>query len=229
MKKVEDNSFETYQLKVDEKYVFRFSYMKYFWRFLFVILAITKLASLYFDQHPKFYRVFNLFFMDDIPKQGPMFLKIFLNQKIPSEYLTSYPLIALISILGLLLVWWILLIITSTISINYKFVELKTGIISENLSSIDLIQVRDQDVITPWYNRLLGLGNVFVESKDPSTPHLWLRGLSAKDARFLYNLVRENSYINITDLRRSQIVEEKSKKKKQDKTDLEDDGDGYSD
>lgn len=231
MKRVEDNSFENYQLEVNDKYVFKFSFRKYFWRFLFLGLAIAKLVSLYFIEHPKFYRVFNLLFMDDIPKAGPMAIKVFLNQKIPSEYLTAYPLGLLILFLSSLGIWWILELLTSTISINYKFLELRTGILifNKKIETVELIQIRDQNINTPWYHRLLGLGNLNIDSKDVTTPHLSLHGLDASEAEELMNFVRENSYQNITDLRRSQIVENKSKKKNTGKNNLDDDGEGYSD
>jgi hypothetical protein len=93
-----------------------------------------------------------------------------------------------------------------------------------------LVQVKDQIIDTPWYDRILGLGNLKIESKDYTTPHLEFRGLSSSDAEQFMNYVRENSYLNITDLRRSQIVEDKTNKKKsKSKIDSEDDGDGYSD
>lgn len=229
MKKV-DSTFEDFQLNSNERYYVKYSYRKYFWRLLFSSVFLLKLIQMYLINHPKIYRVFQILMMQDLPKNAPMWLKTFLNQKIPAEYLTAYPLLGLITLIAFFMIWWMLVVYTSEISINYKFIEMRIGILNKNIDTVDLVQIRDQIINTPWYDRILGLGNLRIESKDISTPHLELKGLDSKEAEIFMNFVRENSYLNMTDLRRAQIVESKVKKEKSPKhTDSEDDGEGYND
>lgn len=226
--KKEDNTYQNYQLDVNEKFCVRYSYKKYFWKFLFSGFLLFKLIQFYLISHPQYYRVFHLLTMDDIPKKGPMFLKTFLNTKIPSEYLTSYPLLFLIALISGFMIWWVLIILTSDISINYKKIELSTGIFNKSIGRIDLVKVTDAEIKSPWYDRILGLGNIHIQSRDPSTPYLILSGLSTSDAKHFYNYIDENSYVNMTDLARARMVERREKNKKSN-VNVIDDGEGYND
>lgn len=215
MNQVIDESLEKYRFSSsNEKYSIHLSYKKYFWRILFLSIIISKLTMLYFQTEEKIYRLFHILQLSDVPKWGPLFWKKFLNTKIPSEYVTQYPLLAVIVILCLYIIWLLLVCKTTKITINYKFIEVREGVLNRKIDSINLVDIRDEPINIPWYDRLIGLSHLNIKSTDKTTPNLKLDGLNAVEAEHFMNYIRQNSYQNYTDYRISTDKEKPTRRKK---------------
>lgn len=85
-------------------------------------------------------------------------------------------LVALVAPLGFLLARWL-----ATGSIVYEVtterVRVITGIFSRRTSELELYRVRDYTVVEPFWQRLIGRGNLILESADRSTPLLVLHAV----------------------------------------------------
>lgn len=218
MKQVDDDSLEKYHFNSSsEKYSIHLSYRKYFWRILFISLIISKLTMMYFQSEQKIYRLFQIFQLSDVPKWGPMFWKKFLNSKIPSEYVVQYPLIALVIGLCIYIVWLLLVCKTTKITINSKFIEVREGVLNRKIDSINLVDIRDEPISIPWYDRLIRLSHLNIKSNDKTTPNLNLAGLNADEAEHFMNYIRQNSHQNYTDYRISLDKQERASKRKNSK------------
>jgi uncharacterized membrane protein YdbT with pleckstrin-like domain len=76
--------------------------------------------------------------------------------------------------------WW------QTRSQTYEFtterIRTSTGLLSRRTSEIELYRVRDYTVVEPFWLRLVGCGNLIIESADRSTPQLVVRAVPAVTA-----------------------------------------------
>lgn len=227
-KKLNTNS-EKYQFTDEtQQYTIRLSYRKYFWRIVFYILIIAKLVGFYLTKHAPYYRIFQILQMDDIKKSWPMFIKNILIKKVESQYLIDYPLIGLIAFFSLSIIWYILVCRTTSATVNFKYIEVKSGVLNTTTDSIDLVDVRDQYVKTPWYHRLLHVSNLIIESRDVSLPHFVMSGVGSAEADHFMKYLRENNFHNMTDLRRAKDVQN-NRNNKPTKETIVDDGEGYGD
>lgn len=209
-----DESIDQYRFNSSvAKYSINLSYRKYLWRIMFCILIIAKFSQIWLQSTPKIYRVFQLIGLSDVPKWGPLFLKNWLNTKIPSEYVTQYPLMIGILILVLYIVWLLLVCKTTKITINSKFIEVREGVLNRKIDSINLVDVRDEPINIPWYDRLIKLSHLNIKSTDKTTPNLNLQGLDATEAEHFMNYIRQNAYQNYTEFRISNDRQAQSKRR----------------
>lgn len=85
-------------------------------------------------------------------------------------------LVALVAPLGFILARWL-----ATGSIVYEItterVRVITGILSRRTAELELYRVRDYTVVEPFWQRLIGRGNLILESADRSTPLLVLHAV----------------------------------------------------
>jgi uncharacterized membrane protein YdbT with pleckstrin-like domain len=98
----------------------------------------------------------------------------------------------LLSLLVLPLPWAIYqwLIVRNTIyELTTERLTLRTGILSRRTDSLELYRVRDTVVTEPFWFRLVGAGNIDMETSDRTHPHFELRAV--KDVHRLVGLLRE--------------------------------------
>ena len=215
-----DDSFEKYRFNSpSDKYSIHLSYRKFLWRFVFLTFLFIKASILYAQSDSKIFRLFQILQLNDVPKWGPMFWKSFLNTKIPSEYVVQYPLLFLMIFILIYMVWLLLVCKTTKITINSKFIEVREGVLNRKIDSINLVDIRDEPIEIPWYDRIIKLSHLNIKSTDKTTPNLNLSGLDAVEAEHFMNFIRINAYQNYTDYRISKDRRENSIKKKNKKND----------
>lgn len=56
-------------------------------------------------------------------------------------------------------------------------IKVSTGILSRRTTELELYRVRDYTVVQPFWIRLVGCGNVVLETSDRSNPHVVLRAV----------------------------------------------------
>ena len=84
---------------------------------------------------------------------------------------------------------------TTHYRITNQRVVVEKGFFSKTIEQIDLYRINDYTVDLPIGQRLVGTGNIVLESMDRSTPHLRLDGL-ATDVRELYERIRQATEID---------------------------------
>ena len=89
-------------------------------------------------------------------------------------------LVALVLPLGYMLGRWLV-----TRSILYEItterIRFSTGIFSRRSSELELYRVRDYNVVKPFLLRLVGRGNIFLETADRSTPEFVMHAIPDTD------------------------------------------------
>jgi uncharacterized membrane protein YdbT with pleckstrin-like domain len=101
-------------------------------------------------------------------------------------------LMALVLPLGYMFVRWL-----TTRSILYEItterIRYSTGIFSRRSSELELYRVRDYTVVKPFFLRLIGRGNVVIETADRSTPEFVMHAVP--DADGLKDQIRTHTEI----------------------------------
>ncbi len=77
---------------------------------------------------------------------------------------------------------------------NHRIV-VETGVLSKKLEQIDLYRVNDYSVERPFSQRLLGTGNLVLNTFDKSTPQLTIAGIKT-DVVALYEALRAATEID---------------------------------
>jgi len=123
------------------------------------------------------------------PSQWTNFGAFFLSLVVASGIVAAYflttvgplVLVALVLPIGFMFVRWL-----KTRSIEYEVtserIRFSTGIFSRRSSELELYRVRDYNVVKPFLLRLIGRGNIVLETADRSTPVLMLRAIPDVDA-----------------------------------------------
>ena len=83
--------------------------------------------------------------------------------------------------------WW------KSLSKHYRIttrrIVVESGVLSKRLEQVDLYRVNDYTVERPFFQRLLGSGNLVLRTFDKNTPELRVQGI-ATDVVALYERVR---------------------------------------
>jgi uncharacterized membrane protein YdbT with pleckstrin-like domain len=127
---------------------------------------------------------------------GVFFLSLLVTGAIVAAYYFTevgpLVLVALALPLGYMFVRWL-----ETRSIVYEVtterIRFSTGIFSRKSSELELYRVRDYTVVKPFLLRLIGRGNIVLESADRSTPVTVLHAIPGVDA--LKDDIRTNTEI----------------------------------
>jgi uncharacterized membrane protein YdbT with pleckstrin-like domain len=90
--------------------------------------------------------------------------------------------------LWLLLRWW------RTLGVHYRIttrrIVVETGVLSKRMEQIDLYRVNDYTVDRPFFQRLLGTGNLLLKTFDKTTPELRITEIKT-DVVALYERLRQ--------------------------------------
>ena len=70
-------------------------------------------------------------------------------------------------------------------------IRVSTGLLSRRTTELELYRVRDYTVVEPFWLRLIGRGNLIVETSDRTNPHLVLRAVTGVNS--LKDQVRANT------------------------------------
>ena len=71
--------------------------------------------------------------------------------------------------------WW--LTSSHVFEITTERVRVTTGMISRRSTELELYRVRDYTVVEPFWLRLIGRGNLILETADRTTPHVVLNAI----------------------------------------------------
>jgi uncharacterized membrane protein YdbT with pleckstrin-like domain len=61
--------------------------------------------------------------------------------------------------------------------ITTERIRVSTGMLSRQTTELELYRVRDYTIVEPFFQRLVGRGNLVVETADRTTPHLIIRAV----------------------------------------------------
>ena len=76
--------------------------------------------------------------------------------------------------------WW--LTSSRVFEITTERVRVTTGMISRRSTELELYRVRDYTVVEPFWLRLIGRGNLILETADRTTPHVVLNAIPSVNA-----------------------------------------------
>jgi uncharacterized membrane protein YdbT with pleckstrin-like domain len=91
---------------------------------------------------------------------------------------------------GLALIWYWLKQRQSRYKLTSQRVVVEHGIFSQRMEQVDLYRIKDYVVERPFWQRLVGNGNLIVETSDTTTPRILLRALPV-DVVALYEALRQ--------------------------------------
>jgi len=73
--------------------------------------------------------------------------------------------------------WW--KIRSQSYEITTERIRISTGLLSRRTTELEMYRVRDYTVVEPFWLRLIGKGNLIIETSDRSTPQTILRAVPA--------------------------------------------------
>jgi uncharacterized membrane protein YdbT with pleckstrin-like domain len=91
--------------------------------------------------------------------------------------------------IGLALIYFALRQRSKRYRLTTQRVVVETGLLSKRIEQIDLYRINDYAVDLPFSQRIVGTGNLLLDSMDRSTPKLRLDALPT-DVRALYERLR---------------------------------------
>lgn len=118
--------------------------------------------------------------------------------------------------------YYILKTLTTSFSLNYKYIEYSHGVVVRSQDTVDMVVVKDQELKQGLYERILGLATITVMSTDITHPVLKMMGLPKKEADEALEFLRLYSSRSIVDYRMTQDMKRSKGKMRQ----IEDDQDG---
>ena len=74
--------------------------------------------------------------------------------------------------------------------ITTRRIVVETGVLSKRMEQVDLYRVNDYTVDRPFFQRLLGTGNLFLKTRDKTTPELHIMEIKT-DVVTLYEKLRQ--------------------------------------
>jgi hypothetical protein len=111
--------------------------------------------------------------------------------KVPIE-MFSYSLIPLGILSALYALYFIIFCSTSRININFRSLEIITGVLSQSKDGTDLNKIEDCDLKRSTFDMILGLSKLKITLKQKK--ELILSGINRNDADEIYNYIRANAF-----------------------------------
>jgi uncharacterized membrane protein YdbT with pleckstrin-like domain len=69
-----------------------------------------------------------------------------------------------------------------TYEVTNQRIRIRQGVFGRRTDSIELYRIKDASFDQPFVMRLVGIGNVELETSDVTTPVLWIRGIPDADS-----------------------------------------------
>lgn len=121
----------------------------------------------------------------------------------PSHWANLWVYVAAILVITIPWSFWSWLSLRSTrITLTSQRLRIKTGVLSTHVEELELYRVRDSSLAQTFWQRLVGVGDVVLDTTDVSTPRLSLRHLVNPSQ------VRETLRAQVERVRRVQKVRE---------------------
>ena len=87
-----------------------------------------------------------------------------------------------------ILLWQWLVIRNTVYELTNERLKLRRGVLNKHLDEVELYRVRDYKLEQPFFLRLVGLGNIVLQTSDRSHPSVRLRAI--RDGEQLYERLR---------------------------------------
>ncbi len=71
---------------------------------------------------------------------------------------------------------------SQTYEVTTERIRTSVGLLSRRTSELELYRVRDYTVVEPFWLRLIGRGNLIIETADRTTPHVVIRAIPGVNA-----------------------------------------------
>lgn len=143
-------------------------------------------------------RIYDLLGKPEVSKSTSRWWLNTLSTRISEQYL-SYPLYTVLAFCLIMIIYYYLKTITTRYNLNFRFLEVKEGVLSQEINQVDLIKMTDSYVDKKWYLRFLGMSNLVIISTDKTDPTLHLKGISIKEATEFNDYIRTNAYGSSTE------------------------------
>ena len=96
-----------------------------------------------------------------------------------TAFLTTVLPLAILALLPLAYaVWKFLVVRTRVFEITGERIRITQGVINQHVDEIELYRVKDTQLFRTWWMRLTGLGSIFLDTSDRSTPKLTIPAIS---------------------------------------------------
>lgn len=173
--------------------------VRYYWKSIvlssIVFIWLLKLVNSIPEKGLRIYDILN---QPPVSKASSKMWLNFLNQRFSQESLEK-PIYFLMIVSILYILYIVLKAKTTQYSLNFRFLEMKQGILNQSIGTIDLVHIKDQDMHRPLIHRLLGISNLVIVSTDKTTPVLNMNGIDKEKADNFLNFIRQNAYQNSTE------------------------------
>ena len=101
----------------------------------------------------------------------------------PSQWTNFWPFVLCLLVIP---IPWAIWRYVSTRCFQYEVtnlrIRIRQGVFSRRTDSMELYRVKDASFVQPFVMRLVGIGNVELETSDVTTPVLWIRGIPDADS-----------------------------------------------
>jgi hypothetical protein len=151
-------------------------------------------------------------YTDKYMKNGIMFL-LFIISAIACIYKDNGMTGIIIGSIGLLFLlrigWFILVSKTTEYEITSNYIKTSYGVLSKNMDTMDMTNVKDVAIRRTILDRLLGISKVFIISKDKTNPVSAVFGLMKEDCQHIFDFINENAidtYVEVRGRKRKAII-----------------------
>ena len=101
----------------------------------------------------------------------------------PSQWTNFWPFVLCLLVIPIPWAFWCWLSTRAfTYEVTNERIRIRQGVFSRRTDSLELYRVKDASFVQPFVMRLVGIGNVEMETSDTTTPFLSIRGVPDADA-----------------------------------------------
>jgi membrane protein YdbS with pleckstrin-like domain len=171
----------------------------YYWH-AFVALVFTASYAFYFISIIPVggLRIYDILGKPGVSKSTSKFWLNILKIRI-SDNLLVFPLYAVIVFAVVMIIYYLLKVKTTQYNLNFRFLEVKEGVLNQTVNQIDLFSIKDEVLERPLLFRILGISRLTIMSNDKTHPVLKIPGVNAHMADKFLNFIRTNAYSSSTE------------------------------
>jgi uncharacterized membrane protein YdbT with pleckstrin-like domain len=101
----------------------------------------------------------------------------------PSQWTNFWPFVLCLLVIPIPWAFWRWLSTRAfTYEVTNERIRIRQGVFSRRTDSLELYRVKDASFLQPFVMRLVGIGNVELETSDSTNPYLMIRGVPDADA-----------------------------------------------
>lgn len=143
-------------------------------------------------------RIYDLLGHPEVSKTSSKLWLKFLSLTIPADVI-EVPIMAIMAACVLVSIYQILKAKMTIYNINFRFLEVKEGVVNQIVNQVDLVHIKDATLERPLIYRLLGLSRIVVISTDKTHPRLEIGGVDMVKGNNFLDFIRSNAYSSSTE------------------------------